>query len=61
VERFNDGWERLEDWRAFSINKCIETAGFSDCGKWPKLQDEMIDAMIRLKKALKKHIKTLNI
>lgn len=53
-------WERLDDRRASRISKRIEMAGLSDSEKRPKLQDEMIDAMIRLEKALKKHIKALN-
>lgn len=54
-------WERLDDRRASRISKRIETAGLGDREKWPKLQDEMIDAMMRLEKALKKHIKNLKI
>lgn len=54
-------WERLDDRRASRISKRIETAGLGDREKWPKVQDEMIDAMIRLEKALKKHIKALKI
>lgn len=54
-------WERLDDRRASRISKRIEFAGLGDKDKWPKLQDEMIDAMIKLEKALKKYIKALKI
>ncbi|MFH2146312.1 MAG: DUF4268 domain-containing protein [Candidatus Omnitrophota bacterium] len=54
-------WERLDDRRASRISKRIDYAGLVDREKWPKLQDEMIDAMIRLERALKKHIKSLKI
>lgn len=60
---FGDGlrWERLDDRRASRISKRIDYAGLGDREKWPKLQDDMIDAMIRLERALKKHIKVLKI
>ncbi len=54
-------WERLNDRRAARISKRIEFAGLRDKEKWPKLQDEMIDAMIHLEKVLKNHIKALKI
>lgn len=54
-------WERLDDRRASRISKRIDYAGLGDTDKWPKLQDDMIDSMIRLERALKKHIKALKI
>ena len=54
-------WERLDDRRASRISKRIDYAGLGDQEKWPKLQDDMIDAMVRLEKALKKHIKALKV
>ncbi len=54
-------WERLDDRRASRISKRIEYAGLGDCDKWSKLQEDMIDAMIRLEKSLKKHIRMLRI
>lgn len=54
-------WDRLEDRRACRISKRFDYAGLNDPDKWDKLQDDMIDAMIRLDKALKKHIKALKI
>jgi len=52
-------WERLNDRRACRISKRFSYAALNDPDKRDKLQDDMIDAMIRLEKALKKHIKTL--
>ena len=54
-------WERLDDRRACRISKRFEYAGLSDAEKRDKLQDDMIDAMIRLEKALKEHIKRLRL
>lgn len=54
-------WERLDDRRACRISKRIEYAGLGDKDKWDKLQNDMIDAMIRLENALKKHIKALQL
>lgn len=52
-------WERLEDRRASRISRRFEYAGLNDKEKWGKLQDEMIDAMIRLERSLKSHIKNI--
>ncbi len=54
-------WERLDDRRASRISKRFDYAGLNDRDKWDKLQNDMIDAMIRLEKALKPHIKALKI
>ena len=54
-------WERLDDRRASRISKRIDYAGLGNTDKWPKLQNDMIDAMTRLEGALKKHLKTLKI
>jgi len=53
-------WQQVEGRRACRIRKMILTGGYrEDASKWPKIQDEMIDAMIRLEKALKPHIAQL--
>ena len=57
----NFKWERLDDRRASRISKRYENAGLSDGDKWSELQDKMIDGMIRMEKAFKKHIKALKI
>jgi hypothetical protein len=54
-------WERLENKRASRISHGIGVGGYYDEGKWPEIQDAMIDAMIRLEKALKPYIEKLGI
>lgn len=55
-------WHRLDDKRACRIMKTLETGGYRDDEtKWPKIQDEMIDTMVRLEKALRPHIENLKI
>lgn len=54
-------WERLDDRRACRIAKYYEYAGLNDSDKWDKLQGDMIDAMMRLEKALKKHLSALKL
>lgn len=54
-------WERLDDRRASRISTRIDIAGLGDQEKWSELQDEMINAMGRLEKAIKKHIKALKL
>ena len=46
-------WERLDDKRASRIRKRFTDGSLADPETWPQLQDEMIDAMIRLDKALR--------
>lgn len=52
-------WEKLEGRRASRISIKFEGKGLKDKDKWDKLQDKMIDAMIRLEKALKRFIQVL--
>jgi len=54
-------WERLDNRRASRIKKTFNYAGLEDKDKWNKLTDDMIDAMIRLEKSLKKPIRELTI
>jgi len=54
-------WQRLEGKRACRIKKDIDMGGYRDEEKWPQIQDAMIDAMIRLEKALKPHIARLDV
>lgn len=54
-------WQRLEGKRACRIKKQLDIGGYRDDEKWPEIQDTMLDAMIRLDKALKPHIAKLNI
>jgi uncharacterized protein with ParB-like and HNH nuclease domain len=53
-------WERLDDRRGCRIAFRIETGGYrSDEADWPAIQDAMIDAMVRLEKALASPIASL--
>lgn len=62
-EVFGDAldWERLESKRACRIRKRITVGGYRDEeDKWPKIQEAMIDAMMRLEKALRPYINKLS-
>jgi len=53
-------WQRLEDRRACRIRKEITVGGWrDDPAKWPDVYAAMVDAMIRLEKALKPHVQKL--
>mgnify|MGYP000058931851 CR=1 FL=1 len=54
-------WQRLEGKRACRIKKTITLGGYRDEEKWPQLHEAMVDAMIRLEKALKPHIGRLKV
>jgi len=54
-------WQKLEDRRASRIRKRYTYAGLNDKDNWDKLQNDMIDGMIRLEKALKKPINSLKL
>lgn len=55
-------WQRLEGKRACRIKKVISTGGYrDDQSRWPAIQDAMIDAMIRLERALKPYIAKLHV
>jgi hypothetical protein len=54
-------WQRLEGKRACRIKKDVKLGGYRDEERWPEVQHAMIDAMIRLDKALRPHIKKLEI
>ena len=53
-------WQSLEGKQACRIRKQIEVGGYRDDEeKWDEIHDVMIDAMIRLEKALRPHIKKI--
>ena len=52
-------WETLDERRACRIRKVIDIAGWQDEDNWPQACDALIDAMIRLEKALRPHLKNL--
>ncbi len=55
-------WERLEEKRACRIAKRFANGGYrTDEADWPSIQDEMIDAMIRLEKVLAPRIAKLKV
>ncbi len=54
-------WQRLDDRRASRIRHVITSGGLKDRERWPQLQDAMIDAMIRLERALKPEIQKLRL
>ena len=54
-------WLRLDNRRACRIVQRIDIGGYRDEERWPEIQDRLIDAMIRLEKALKPHIGRLPI
>jgi hypothetical protein len=54
-------WERLNDRRACRIRKRFEGKGMNHPESWTALQDDMIDAMIRLDKSLRGRLPQLNI
>lgn len=55
-------WEYLEGRRACRIAKYIDQGGYRDSEKeWPNTQNIMIEAMIRLEKALSPHLEKLDI
>ena len=53
-------WQSLEGKRACRIRKQINTGGYRD-DNWADIHEDMVDNMIRFEKALKTHIKNLNI
>lgn len=50
------GWERLDEKRACRIKQGFDDGGLSPTESWPELQDKMIDAMVRLDKALRRRL-----
>jgi hypothetical protein len=53
-------WERIDEKRACRIKKDLLLGGYRDDEQnWPKVHEAMIDAMIRLHKALSPHIQYL--
>ena len=52
-------WEPLENKQACRIKKVISVGGYLDEQEWPKVQERMVDATIRLGKALHPQIQIL--
>lgn len=49
-------WDRLDNNKASIIRSRVSDYCLQDTSKWPELQDQMINAMIRLEKALRSYI-----
>lgn len=55
-------WERLDNRRASRIRRSLTSGGWKDDeSRWPEIQDAMIDAMIRLEKALAPRIEKVKL
>lgn len=52
-------WDRTEGRRSMYIRYHMNSGGYRDEDHWPNIQDEMIDAMIRLEKALRPYLNKL--
>ena len=50
-------WDAVEGRSACRIRKSLGVGGLRDQDKWPAIHDAMIDAMVRLEKALRPHLK----
>jgi uncharacterized protein with ParB-like and HNH nuclease domain len=60
---FGEGldWQRMNEHRACTIGHTIKLGGWRDPAEWPKVYEVTSDAMVRLEKALKPAIATLQI
>lgn len=54
-------WQRLDAKRASRIRDVFPDGGLRDQQKWPEIQEQMIEAMIRLERALKPEIQRLKL
>jgi len=54
-------WERLDDKRASRIRKKFSNGGLENPETWPNLQDNMIDAMIKLEQILRPRLSKINV
>ena len=64
IEEVFDGelvWDYVEGRSVCRVAKLIPSGGYRDEERWPEIHDEMIDAMIRLEKALRPYIEKLGV
>lgn len=54
-------WQRLDAKRACRVRYLVNEGGLQDQQHWPKIQDAMIEAMIRLERAMKPQIQRLKL
>ena len=62
IEKSFDGpleWQSLAGRRACRIRKVLPGGGLQDRELWPEIQTRMVDAMVRLEKALKPRVQRL--
>jgi len=52
-------WETLDEKRACRIRYIVDIGGWQDDDKWPQAHEALVDAMIRLEKALRPHLRNL--
>ena len=52
-------WQRLDHQRTSHIRYVIPGGGLQNQDRWPEIQERMIDAMVRLERALKPEIQLL--
>jgi len=52
-------WQRMDDRRGCRIRHLLTLGGVADRDRWSEIQEAMIDAMVRLEKALKPQVKRL--
>jgi hypothetical protein len=52
-------WKTIEGTRARRIECGFQSGGYSDHPRWPEIQEEMIDGMIRLQQAFRPHLEAL--
>ena len=50
-------WHALEGKKACRIYHRIEPGGYATQDLWPSFQDAMVDAMVRLERALRPHLR----
>jgi Domain of unknown function (DUF4268) len=54
-------WDCVEGRRACRIRATIKTGGYRDGDIWPKIQDDMVEAMMKREKALASFVANLKI
>lgn len=52
-------WQRMDQRKGSRIAYYFTSGGLKDRERWPQIQDDMADAMVRLENALKPHIRRL--
>ncbi len=53
-------WQRLDNRKGCRIRHLIKDYGFDDKEHWPQLQEKLVDAMVRLHKAIQPVIQSVN-